>query len=289
MSNALLLLRVTADTLSPTEKAAADRILRDPKLVVNLSIHQLAKATYCSASTLIRLFQHLGFEGYKEFRNSVIRELTLREQNDSSRPSPITHSDSMEEIIEKITYKNIISLEDTQRLLDVDSLQRSVDMILSARVIYLFGMGASLCAAKDAYLKFLRLNKLCVINEDWHSQLLQAQNASPQDLALVISYSGATEEVIECMKILKQNKAPCIAITRCVNSPVSRMADVNLYTAANESIFRAGAMSSRISQLNIIDILYTAMSNRQYKQSISQLSKTHIHKPAEDSSEKPQP
>ena len=140
-------------------------------------------------------------------------------------------------------------------------------------------MGASLVAAKDAYLKFLRLNKLCIINEDWHSQLLQARNATADDVAIVISYSGATVEAIECMKALKENKTPIIAITRFVQSPVSDLADQKLYTAANESVFRSGAMSSRLSQLNIIDILYTALANDSYEQTLEQLSRTHIHKP----------
>ena len=81
------------------------------------------------------------------------------------------------------------------------------------------------------------------------------------------------------MKIMKENKTPIIAITRCVNSPVSELADQILYTTANESIFRTGAMASRTSQLNIIDILYTALANDSYEQTLEQLSKTHIHKP----------
>jgi DNA-binding MurR/RpiR family transcriptional regulator len=82
------------------------------------------------------------------------------------------------------------------------------------------------------------------------------------------------------MKALKENHTPIIAITRCVNTPVTELADLKLYTAANESIFRSGAMSSRISQLNIIDILYTALANDQYDHSLEQLSRTHIHKPS---------
>ncbi len=58
------------------------------------------------------------------------------------------------------------------------------------------------------------------------------------------------------------NHTPIIAITRCISSPVSELADYKLYTTANESTFRSGAMSSRISQLNIIDILYTAFANQ---------------------------
>ena len=158
-------------------------------------------------------------------------------------------------------------------------LRDCVALLHKARVIYLFGLGASLCAAKDAYLKFLRLNKLCIINEDWHSQILQARNATREDVAIVVSYSGVTQEIIECMQELKRNGTPIIAITRCVQSPVSELADHKLYTAANESLFRSGAMSSRMSQLNVIDILYTALANEEYEISLNQLSKTHIRKP----------
>ena len=38
-------------------------------------------------------------------------------------------------------------------------------------------------------------------------------------------------------------------------------------------------MSSRLSQLNVIDILYTALANDSYEETLEQLSKTHIHKP----------
>lgn len=279
MTSALLILRERSKSFSETEKEIADSILNNPRLVVDMSVHQLAKHTFSSASTIVRLCNHTGYSGYKEFRKAVTQELAQREQSRKIEQKEIDRSDSLEEIIDKITYLNIISLEETKALMDVSVLKACVEMIQKAKVVYLFGMGASLCAAKDMYLKFLRLNKMCIINEDWHSQLLQARNSTPEDVALVISYSGVTVEIIECMKALKDNGTPIIAITRCVQSPVSDMADQKLYTAANESLFRSGAMSSRLSQLNVIDILYTALANAKYDETLNQLSKTHIDKP----------
>ena len=282
MTSALLKLREKSKQFSPTEQEIVAHILENPRMVADMTIHELAKHTFSSASTIVRLCHHTGFAGYREFRKAITQELTVREQNKKVEQKEITHSDSLREIIDKITYKNIVSLEETVALMDEQVLEECLKLIRNARVIYLFGMGASLCAARDAYLKFLRLNKLCVINEDWHSQLLQARNAAPEDLGIVISYSGATVEVVECMKALKENHTPIIAITRCIDSPVSELADQKLYTTANESIFRSGAMSSRMSQLNIIDILYTALANESYEESLEQLSKTHIRKPGQD-------
>ena len=276
MSSALLRLREQSQRFSTTEQEIAGHILDNPQLVVDLSIHELAKRTFSSASSIVRLCNHTGYSGYKEFRKAVTYELAMREQSKRVQQKEISRTDSLQDIIDKITYANIVSLEETRELLDVDVLQSCVDLVKGARVIYLFGLGSSLVAAQDAYLKFLRLNKLCIINADWHSQILQAKNASEQDLAIVISYSGTTPEVMEYMKILKGNRTPVIAITRCINSPVSELADKILYTTASESVFRNGDMASQASQLNIIDILYTALVNDQYESSMEQLSRTHI-------------
>lgn len=281
MSSALLKLRELSRFFSTTEQEIAGHILDNPQLVVDMSIHELAKHTFSSASSIVRLCNHTGYSGYKEFRKAVTYELAMRDQSKRVQQQEISHSDSLQDIIDKITYANIVSLEETRELMDMDVLQSCLDLIKGARVIYMFGLGSSLVAAQDAYLKFLRLDKLCVINADWHSQILQAKNACERDLAIVISYSGATPEIVECLKILKENRTPIIAITRCVNSPVSELADKILYTTATESVFRSGDMASRTSQLNVIDILYTALANDQYESSLEQLSRTHIQKPGQ--------
>lgn len=286
MKSVMLVLRESMPNLSGTEQEIAEYLLRNPREIVDLSIHELARRTFSSSSSIVRLCHRLGFAGFKEFRKAMTMELAVREQSQKEGAKELSRSDSLDEIIEKITYKNIMSLEDTKNLMDVNTLRECLWLIRKARFIYLFGLGASLCAAKDAYLKFLRLNKPCIINEDWHSQLLQARNASAEDLGIVISYSGNTLEVIECMKALKANGTPIIAITRCMNTPVSEMADQRLFTTANESTFRSGAMSSRISQLNIIDILYTALANSQYEESLEQLARTHIEKPGNPAARK---
>lgn len=278
MQNALLRLREYRDSVSPAERSIADYLLEHPESAMECGIHELAERTFSSASTIIRLCRRIGFAGYKDFRRSVTYEVALRRYNTEEERKEITFSDSMEDIIDKITDKNIISLEDTRNLLDPRSLAECVDIICRSRNVLLFGLGASLLAAKDLYLKFLRLNKACAINEDWHAQLLMARNATSEDVSIVFSYSGETEEVIDCMRALKANHTPIIAITRFSASPVAELADHNIYIAANESIFRSGAMSSRLSQLNVVDILYTAFANRDYEASLAQLSRTHIYK-----------
>lgn len=278
MKSVLICLRETQQTMSSTERNISQYIRDNPSEASMLTIRQMAKKTFASPSSIVRMCRLAGFSGYKDFHQALLLELATLGNDLSHQEKEIQANDSVETIIDQITNKNMQSLEDTRRLLDVGEVSKSARLLADSRNILLFAMGASLCVARDTYMKFLRLNKPCVFNDDWHLQLLQARNSSPSDVGLAITYSGNTKEVVACMEALKANGTPCIVITRYSSSPAVKLADHCLYIAANESLFRNGAMSSRISQLNVIDILYTIFANMEYDHSMQQLARTHIYK-----------
>lgn len=263
---------------SETEKVIIEYLLNNPESVVNSNIYQLSEKTFSSPSTIIRLCKKTGFNGYKELIHALLYELAIRKSADEERLKNINKEDSLEKIIKKVTLKSISSLEKAEKLIDSKVLEDCVEILEKSRNICLFGVGASLLVAKDAYLKFLRINKGCCINDDFHAQLLQAINMEKNDVAIIISYSGFTEEMIKCADIVKKIGAPIIAITRSEKSPIAKIADYKLLVAATEHVFREGAISSRIAQLNIVDILYIAFVNKNYDSNMKQFNKTHIEK-----------
>lgn len=279
MKNPLIRLREMHDYVGVSERTVAEYLLDHPNVVLDHNIREIAALIYVSPSTIVRLCKHLGFEGYREFRQALIYELALYQNNNKSAKTDIEQGDSMESIVEKITYRNIASLEETLNLVDVEKLKKCVELICNQRNVLIFGIGASLCVAKDAYLKFLRVNKPCFVVEDVHSQFVLAQNSTPQDVGIIISYSGETKEMAKCLEYMKLNQTPTIAITRFAKSTIASMATHVLYTSAKEALFRSGASSSRMSQLNMIDILFTGYATANYEECISRVNKTHIKKP----------
>lgn len=263
---------------SGAEKGILRFLRENPDEAAGYSIKQLSDKTYSSGATIVRLCRKMGFAGYKELQKSLLYETGLR--RDSIRPveQEIGRNDSLEELVDKVTYKNIVSLDNTRKLVDLDILNHCVDLLEKSHTVYLFGIGSSLLVARDMYLKLLRVNKPCVICDDWHAQLLQARNMRKGDLAVIVSYSGLTEEMITCAREARLREAPVVTISRFEQSPLVRLADYNLAVAATELIFRSGAMSSRISQLNMVDILYTAYVHRRYDECMEQFRKTHIVK-----------
>ena len=69
--------------------------------------------------------------------------------------------------MDKLIFKSIMSLEDTKRLIELEVLDKSVELLMSSKRIAFFGVGASQLVAKDAYLKFLRVNKPCMVSEEF--------------------------------------------------------------------------------------------------------------------------
>ena len=278
MKNVLVRLQEYSAQATTTEKEVIAFLLKEPEQAAGCSIHELADRTFSSTSTVIRLCQKTGFRGYKEFQQSLLYELAIRKDSVEKQMEEIRREDSLEEIVNKVTYKNIVSLENTRKLIDIPVLEKCVELLVQCRAVYLFGLGSSLLVARDAYLKFLRVNKECFLCDDWHAQYLQAMNIREGSIAIIISYSGMTKEMISCAKKIKKQDVPIILISRFDDSPLAKLADYNLSVAATEFIMRSGAMSSRISQLNIIDILYTAYINKNFEENMRQLERTHIRK-----------
>ena len=278
MKNLFLLLQNYLRQATEAEKEILQYWLEHPEQSSRFNVRELAAATYTSPSSVIRLCQKLDFQGYKELKAELIYETALRKKEEERKVEDLTKEDSLESIIEKISLRNITSLKSTAQNLKPKDVRDCVDLLEKARVVHLFGLGTSLFAAKDLSLKLIRINRLCMIQDEWHVQLLMAKNITAQDVAVLFSYSGMTNEMIQCAGLIKESGAKLISVCGFEKSTIAKMADYNLPVVTNEHIFRSGAMSSRIAQLNVVDILFTAFINRNFEASLQQVSKTHILK-----------
>lgn len=278
MKSVLIVLQDYLPGASATEEAVINYILSSPEEAANETVSELSKKTYTSQATIVRLCAKIGFSGYRDFRRALSAEIEVIKRAIREDVPEISPSDSIDDIAAKVTSMNIKSLEETLRIIDTDILSNCISLIESAGTVGLFGVGAGLVVARDAYIKMLRINKPCIFNDDWHNQRLQAHNLSSCDLAILITYSGKTREVIECARILKKNRCPIIAITQNGQSPIAQMSTYNIYIPSSEQTLRSGAMASRMAQMNVIDILYNAYAFKRYDGFKQRLAETYIQK-----------
>lgn len=264
MRGLLLRIKELSQSTCPAVRSLAENISRDPRAAVACTIRDLADMSHASASTVVRFCRKLGCSGYKEFQRELVYELASMEDANDVAIEDISSADGADRILRKVVQSDIRSLEALERLLDPGVLEDCVAAIASARVVNLFGVGASLLVARDLELKLNRVDKQCHVYEDWHSQMLCARNIHADDLALVFSYSGLTREMVEVARLVRQRGARLIAVTRIVGSELAEQADWVLGLATSEPLVRSGAMASRMSQLAVVDALHALYVARDY-------------------------
>ena len=189
---------------SSAERDIVDYILSDPEAAVGQSIHKLAAQTYTSASTVVRLCKKLGCGGYKEFQQALIYELAVSNKSNDIAVGGVIAGDTTDVIIEKVTAKNISSLELTRQLLDAQVVDSVVSLMMQAHSICLFGMGASLLVARDLQLKLMRLNINCNLSDDYHSQMLYAKTWGEKILLLWSATQALREKPLSVPGLQRQ-------------------------------------------------------------------------------------
>ncbi len=269
--NPILHLKSVYPTLRPAERRLADEILHNPDRVVHLSITDLACEASVSDATIVKFCKRLGYKGFQEFK-------ILLAQNATAIQPPVYGQveldDEVGAIKEKIFQANITALQDTVQVLSNQALQAAVKMITQAGEINFYGMGASGIVALDAEQKFSRIGLRANAFADGHMQLTRASLLMPGDVAIGISYSGTTREIVKALQTAASAGASTIAITNYSTSAIVEVADLVLLTASHENILRSGAISSRIVQLSVIDALFIAVSLVDFEQSKRSIERT---------------
>jgi DNA-binding MurR/RpiR family transcriptional regulator len=130
--------------------------------------------------------------------------------------------------------------------------------------------------AADAQIKCLRLGISPTAFADRTSMLINAHSSSEGSLAFLISYTGETDDIIEVANVLAAANVTTVSLTSYSENRLSGMCSYNLFVQSSESWDRLGGMSSRISSLNMIDILFTALINMDHEAYAEIMKKTHV-------------
>lgn len=273
MSTEILFIQESIHTFKPTEKKAAEYILKNPEEVVNLSIQKLAEKAKVSEATIIRLSRSLKCKGFQDLKLKIAYDLAKYE-NEKSLYEDIPSDGSIKSVIQSVSQNNIQSIQNTLQVLSEEEVEKAVKLIAKARKVAVYGIGASGIIAQDFKQKLTRINVWCEAAFDGDTQVTISANLSKHDVAFGISYSGQTKDVIESLKVAKENGASIISLTKSGDNPVASLADVRLNTTSLERNVRSGATSSRIAQLNVIDILFLGVTKSNQNRNIEALERT---------------
>ena len=174
--------------------------------------------------------------------------------------------DNISTLVEKGCRLNMNTVLKTYQLINIDTLEESIDLLNNASTIYLFGVGGSSVIGLDIYQKLMRIGKKVIYNADLHVQMTFAQSMNQNDAALIISYSGSTTGLVDVARVLHEKQIPVISITQINSNPISKLSTYSLKVPSEEKALRIGAVSSRISSFVITDLLYYGVFKKDFEE-----------------------
>jgi DNA-binding MurR/RpiR family transcriptional regulator len=273
----LVRLRQLLPDLRPSEQRIARNALADPAAVASLSITELAGRSATSTATVARFCRSVGFDGYKGFCLSLARAAA----NESGRriefgvsEGDIDPADTTADVVQKLAFQEARAIEETAAQLDLGQLERVVNAIIAAPVIDIFGAASSGLAAADLQQKLRRIGYQTNAWSDVHLALTSAAVLPAGSVAIAFSHSGETEEAVSSLDTAASHGAFTVAVTNFPSSPLAQTADAVLTTVSRETRFRYGAMSSRMAQLMIVDIIFMGVAQRNPESVSSSLAAT---------------
>lgn len=249
--------------LSPSELKIADYILACPEQVTCFSSQELARQAEVSQSSIVKFTQKIGFKGFTAFKLAVSEDLgrkhAIKTEHVGDLYNGIGRDDDLETMAKKLAQEKINSIIETTQALDSEALTRVLEAIDRAGRVQLVGIGSSALTAKDLWYKLLKIGVTALFAQDSHVQISIAQTLGPGDVQLVISYSGASRDVLAAAELAKRNGATLIAVTSFRQTPLRQMADRVLDTVAEENELRISSITSRTAQNTITDILFLGL------------------------------
>jgi DNA-binding MurR/RpiR family transcriptional regulator len=197
-------------SLNNLEMMVYNVVIKNRDKVMYMTIRELADAAGVSTTTVLRFCRKLECEGYSEFR--VRFKLYLAQ----SEPQPANFGAS-----EIISFFKSVNNDEFDRLLD-----QATDIILASERIIFVGVGTSGSLAKYGARFFSNVGKFSNHVDDPYFPVTNdmAKNA----LAIVLSVSGETEEILRFASQFSLHHCKVMSITSHEHSALAKLADFNL-------------------------------------------------------------
>ena len=237
-------------------KAVIARVLlRNFYNIPNMTQEHIAKLSFVAPSTIGRFCKKIGYKNFIEFRKYV-NEYIEKLKMDSML------SDAFYEVADKDVFSfsdeifssTMKSLYNAQKSIDIETIDKVTDLIISTEKIAVFGLPISQIMGKDFQYHMLRHGKYMEAFTEFKKQVELAESLDENSLAIFISKTGGERKFIcDILNIVKNRKARTVLITYKQDSYMAQNSDflINIFYEENGLIPR-GLISG---------ILYTGVFN----------------------------
>lgn len=264
--------------LTEPQKAIANYIVENPQKFALCSVRELEKELNISKSTIVRLAQALGYDGFYGLKSVLLEGIRNnlgpihRYKTFLSRPHEKLN------FIKLIADETVNNIHNTLQLIDEAQYKKAVDLLKNANHVYTIGIGISCCLAEIATYLFTRVS----INSNFmtHGALRfteQIINISKNDVIFAFSFPPYSKETIEASSYAQERSIKVISITDKATNEIVQYSDVFLQVSVESITISNSIMSVMVLLYSIIAQLGDELKDKTLKtiEAIEHVRKEH--------------
>ncbi|GAA4166786.1 MurR/RpiR family transcriptional regulator [Gryllotalpicola daejeonensis] len=249
-------------------------LLENPAAPLELSITELAERAGTSPATVTRFCRLIGYAGYPPLRVGAAADLGRSSaatwQSDIGRA--FDPADSALEVLTALVSSHTAALQSTATQLDHAAAERAAAAIAGSGHVDIYGIGGSAGIATELQARLYRIGLNAHVWSEVHEGLTSAAIQGPGAVAVGISNTGRTGEMIEMLSLARSTGAFAVAITGNPESPLASVADVHLTAYAPDAYLQPDDLSAKHAQLLAIDLLYLLVAQQDFSRTTTTLA-----------------
>jgi DNA-binding MurR/RpiR family transcriptional regulator len=230
------LIREKYPGLPENQRKVADFLLQHLEEAPFLSVVEIEERSGASKATVVRLAQHLGYSGFLEMREDLVKDLQSRMM--ITEMFPLLPKSGRGETLTAVAHQDVENINQTINQLDPKVFTDVAQMILEASQVFAVGLGISSLMSRILAYSLNQVAIRCTpCVHDYESFMEQIHMIGQGDLLIAFSFPPYSRETIEFVKAVADKKRAVVAITDRVTSPIGFYASKILPIASQNMLF----------------------------------------------------
>ncbi|WP_306116418.1 MULTISPECIES: MurR/RpiR family transcriptional regulator [unclassified Roseovarius] len=262
--------------LTPEAQKAARYVLENPADVGVSTVREIAEAAKVKPNTFVRMARQVGFEGYDDFREPF-REAIRRGQ--VSYPDrvrwlqEVRKSGDLGGLYADQVAAAIRNIEETFAGISADALKAAAEDIWNSRQVFVMGVGVNNANARNfTYLAGTGMTRFHTIPRAGSVATDDLAWADERDVLIAITCRPYRSEVIEAVRIAREQGVTVVALSDSPASPIILAAQHGFVVAADTPQFFPSSVST-IALLETLLSFVVAVSSEEIVERVEKFHK----------------
>jgi len=245
--------------MSKGQKAIAGFILSDYDRAAYMTAAKVGETVGVSESTVVRFAMELGFDGYPHFQKLLQEDLKVKLTSVQRLHASSRYANDGE-TLKSIMLTDMENVKRTYENMDEEAFSKAIELILSAKNIFLMGLRSSSPLSSFLHFYFtLLFDDVHHIHSNSANEVFeQILPIAPGDVLIGISFPRYSNQTIQSMQYARKKGASVVGITDKPGTQFAQNVDIGLYATSDMASF----VDSMVAPLSLINALIVALGIR---------------------------